>query len=98
VNHRHTTYGDQHPNVAPTGTDNNPMENSAMTTDVRFNEAELTQLHLLLARDVESSRVELHHTAGFPYRDALKERMERGRELLKKMEQALPALQLADAG
>jgi hypothetical protein len=68
-----------------------------MPTELRFTDAELAQLHLLLAQDIEDSRVELHHTAGLPYRDYLKQHLEQGRALLKKMEDALPALRLTHA-
>jgi hypothetical protein len=63
-----------------------------MSAELRFSDDELAQLHLLLSQDLESSRVELHHTAGLPYRDYVKRRLEQGRALLKKMDDAVPAL------
>jgi hypothetical protein len=68
------------------------MEKSDMSTELRFSDDELAQLHLLLSQDIESSRVELHHTAGLPYRDFVKRRIEQGRALLKKLDDAVPAL------
>ena len=70
------------------------MENSAVPNELRLADVELAQLHLLLAQDMENTRVELHHTAGLPYRDYLKQHLEQGRALLKKMEDALPALHM----
>jgi hypothetical protein len=66
-----------------------------MSTELRFSDDELAQLHLLLSQDLESSRVELHHTAGLPYRDYIKQRLEQGRALLKKMDDAVPSLKTA---
>lgn len=43
-----------------------------MLIEPRFTQDELAQLHLLLSRELESSRIELHHTAGLPYREYLK--------------------------
>jgi hypothetical protein len=63
-----------------------------MTTDLQFTDEELAQLHLLVSQDTESSRVELHHTTGIPYREYIKHRMEQGAALLKKMNSALPRL------
>jgi hypothetical protein len=63
-----------------------------MSTELRFSDDELAQLHLLLSQDVESSRVELHHTAGLPYRDYVKRRLERGRALLEKLDSAVSSL------
>ena len=63
-----------------------------MSTDLHFTDDELAQLHLLVSQDTESSRVELHHTSGAPYRDYIKQRIERGTALLKKMNEALPNL------
>jgi hypothetical protein len=63
-----------------------------MLTEPQFTVDELAQLHLLVSQDFESSRVELHHTAGWSYRD-LKRRMAQEMALLEKMEQALPVLQ-----
>lgn len=68
-----------------------------MANKLEFTEGELTLLHLLLSRDMESSRVELHHTAGLPYRDYIKQRMEQGEALLEKMDAALPMLRSARA-
>lgn len=59
---------------------------------------ELALLHLLLVQDLESSRVELHYTAGLPYWEYIKRRMEQGQALLKKMNGALPMLRTAVAG
>ncbi|MGE5610907.1 MAG: hypothetical protein ACM359_16775 [Bacillota bacterium] len=66
-----------------------------MPTQPQFTDDELALLHLLLVRDLESSRAELHHTAGLPYREYIKQRMEQGQALLKKMDSALPTLQTA---
>jgi hypothetical protein len=63
-----------------------------MSTELQFSDEELAQLHLLLSQDVESSRVELHHTAGLPYRDYVKQRLEQGKTLLNKMDDAVPSL------
>ena len=67
-----------------------------MPTEPCFTDPELGQLHLLLAQDMEDSRIELHHTSGLPYRDYLKQHLEQGRALLKKMEEARPALCIAN--
>ena len=40
-----------------------------MANEIHFSDDELIQFHLLLSRELESSRVELHHTAGRPYRE-----------------------------
>lgn len=69
-----------------------------MRTEPQFTDDELALLHLLLVRDLESSRAELHHTAGLPYREYIKQRMEQRQALLKKMDDALPMLQTASAG
>ena len=63
-----------------------------MPTELQFTDDELAQLHLLVSQDLESSRIELHHTAGQPYREYLKQRMAQQTALLKKMEEALPVL------
>jgi hypothetical protein len=63
-----------------------------MTTELQFTPDELAHLHLLLSQDTESSRVELHHTSGAPYRDFIKRRVERGEALLMKMNGARPEL------
>ncbi len=63
-----------------------------MATEPQFTHDELAQLHLLLSQDLESSRIELHHTAGHPYREYLKQRMAQQTALLKKMEDILPVL------
>ena len=76
------------------GRDTHFMENSVMPTELRFADVEVAQLHLLLAQDMENTRIELHHTAGLPYRDYLKGHLEQGRALLKKMEDSLPALRM----
>jgi hypothetical protein len=68
-----------------------------MPTELRFTDDELAHLHLLVAQDAEKSRVELHHTSGIPYREYIKQRMAQGSALLKKMNDALPMLALADA-
>jgi hypothetical protein len=67
------------------------METS-MANRPEFNDDELALLHLLLTQDVESSRAELHHTAGRPYREYIQQRIERGRALLRKMDAVLPPL------
>ena len=64
-----------------------------MPNEIRFSEKERTQLHLLLSQDLESSRVELHHTAGQPYREYVKQRMQQTQALLKKLDQSLPVLE-----
>lgn len=69
-----------------------------MSDKLEFTNDELALLHLLLSQDLESSRVELHHTAGLPYREYIKRRMEQGQVLLEKMDVALPTLQTANAG
>ena len=63
-----------------------------MTTALQFTNDELAQLHLLVSQATESSRVELHHTSGAPYREYVQGRVERGNALLKKMNDALPLL------
>jgi hypothetical protein len=63
-----------------------------MATEIQFTDDEIAQLHLLVSQDTESSRVELHHTSGTQYRDYVKKRFERGAALLKKMDDARPAL------
>ena len=68
-----------------------------MMKALEFSNDELVQLHLLVAQDLEGSRVELHHTAGLPYRDYIKKRMEQGQSLLAKMDAALPALRISPA-
>lgn len=65
-----------------------------MTTQIEFTQEELSQIHLLISQDTESSRVELHHTSGLPYRDFIKQRVERGTALLKKMDAANPTLRM----
>ncbi len=69
-----------------------------MPTELQFTNDELAQLHLLVSRDLESSRIELHHTAGQPYREYLKLRMSQQTALLKKMEEALPVLRTGGEG
>ena len=59
-----------------------------MANQVQFSDDELAQLHLLLSQELESSRVELHHTAGFPYREYIKARMDQEEALLKKLDAA----------
>jgi hypothetical protein len=68
------------------------MEITAVATDQRLTDDDLSQLHLLLTQDMESSRVELHHTAGYPYREHIKQRLEQGQALLRKLEMAVPRL------
>ena len=67
-----------------------------MPIDPQFTDDELAQLHLLVAQDTERSRVELHHTSGIPYREYIKQRLAQGNALLKKMNDALPMLALAE--
>jgi hypothetical protein len=69
-----------------------------MATDIKFSNDELIQLHLLLSRELESSRVELHHTAGRPYREYIKQRMAQQEALLKKLDSALPTAQVPASG
>ena len=63
-----------------------------MTATLQFTNDELAQLHLLVSQDTESSRVELHHTSGTPYREYVQKRVERGDALLKRMNDAYPLL------
>jgi hypothetical protein len=74
------------------------METATVSTELQFTDDELAQLHLLLAQDMEITRIELHHTAGLPYREYLKQHLEQGGALLKKMEDAHPTLHMASAG
>jgi hypothetical protein len=67
-----------------------PRKNSIMPTNLQFTRDELAQLHLLVSQDIESHRIELHHTCGIPYRDCLKQRLAQGAALLRKMNDALP--------
>ena len=53
-----------------------------MSNKLEFTDDELALLHLLLSQDLESSRVELHHTVGIPYREYIKRRMEQGHACL----------------
>ena len=69
-----------------------------MATEIQFSDDELIQLHLLLSRELESGRVELHHTAGRPYREYIKQRMQLQEALLKKLDDALPMAHLRAAG
>jgi hypothetical protein len=62
-----------------------------MPTELHFTKDELAQLHLLVSLDAESSRIELHHTFGIPYREYVRGRLARGDALLKKMNDAHPA-------
>jgi len=68
-----------------------------MSIEIRFTDDELAQLHLLLSQELESSRVELHHTAGLPYRDYIKQRVSKEEALMEKLETAMPSLQAAGA-
>jgi hypothetical protein len=68
------------------------VEHHAMTNDLRLTDLELTRLHSLLAGDIESTRVELHHTDDRAYKDQLKRRSEQDKALLAKMESAAPTL------
>lgn len=74
----------------------NTMEHNAMTNDLRLTDLELTRLHSLLAGDIESTRVELHHTDDRAYKDQLKRRSEQDKALLVKMESAAPELKAID--
>ena len=67
-------------------------EHNVMTNDLRLTDLELTRLHSLLAGDIESTRVELHHTDDRAYKDQLKRRSEQDKVLLAKMEFASPDL------
>ena len=67
-----------------------------MALEIQFSDDELTQLHLLLSRDLESSRVELHHTAARAYRDYVKQRIEKEEALLKRLDEALLKAQPRD--
>lgn len=68
-------------------------EKPTMPTVIPFSDAELTQLQLILSQELESSRVELHHTAGRPYREYIKQRIEQEEAMLKKLDDALPMRQ-----
>jgi len=61
-----------------------------MCTEFPFTADELALVQLLVRQDVESSRAELHHTDGFPYREHIKQRIERSSALLKKLDENLP--------
>ncbi len=63
-----------------------------MPNTLAFTDDEMAQLHLLVSRELESSRVELHHTAGRPYREYLKQRIAQEKSLIRKLEEALPLL------
>jgi len=63
-----------------------------MTTELQFTQDELARIHLLVSQDTESSRVELHHTSGAPYREYVKQRVAKGEALLYKMNVAYPSL------
>ena len=64
-----------------------------MPIEIKFSTEELVQLQLLLSQELESSRVELHHTAARPYREYVRRRMELQEALLKKLDEALPSIQ-----
>jgi hypothetical protein len=64
-----------------------------MAHDIQFSDDELAQLHLILSQKLESSRLELHHTAGREYRAYVKQRMEQEEALLKKLDRRLRAEQ-----
>jgi len=68
------------------------MEIPMMPSQLELTDEDLALLHLLLVQDLESSRVELHHTAGQPYREYIKRRIEQGQALLKKMDRVVPTL------
>jgi hypothetical protein len=74
-----------------------PLVLPTMLNKPEFTDDELALLHLLLSQDMESSRVELHHTAGLPYREYIKRRMEQGQALLEKMDSVLPIQRAAGA-
>ena len=61
-----------------------------MPTDLQFTPAELAQLHLLVAQDNESHRVELHHGSEIPSQEYVTQRLAQGTALLKRMDSALP--------
>ena len=63
-----------------------------MATEMKFSEDELAQVHLLVAQELESSRVELRHTLEPSYQDYIKQRIEQLRTMLKKMDDAYPKL------
>lgn len=62
-----------------------------MTIELHVTDTELAQLQLLVLQELESSRVELHHTTARPYREYVKQRMDNEISLLKKMEAAHPS-------
>ena len=74
------------------------MEKPAMSTEIHFTDDELARLHLLLSQELESSRVELHHTAGRPYREYIRGRMDQEEALLKKLDEASATAQPVAAG
>jgi hypothetical protein len=80
----------QRAEVVQAGENHLRKEARTMASDINCSDDELIQLHLLLSRELESSRVELHHTAGRPYRDYIKQRMAQQEALLKKLGSALP--------
>jgi len=63
-----------------------------MPQNLQFTDDELAQLHLLVAQELESSHIELHHTAGVDYRNYIKARLTRCQALLKKIDDAIPGL------
>jgi hypothetical protein len=73
------------------------METPDMSNELKLTDDELAQLHLLLSQEVHSSRVELHHTAGLPYREYIKGRLQQDEALLQKLEEALPSLRTVNA-
>ena len=67
-----------------------------MVANIQFTDDELALLHLLVVQDAEKNRVELNHTSGIPYREYIMQRLEQGRALLKKMDDALPIRAVAN--
>jgi hypothetical protein len=74
------------------------LKKATASSEIRFSGDELAHLHLLLSQELESSRLELHHTAGLPYREYIKRRMEQEEALLKKLDAAVPIAQAGAAG
>ncbi len=69
-----------------------------MATEIQFSDDELIQLHLLLSRALESSRVELNHTAARAYREYIVQCLKQEEGLLKKLGDALPMAQVHPSG
>jgi hypothetical protein len=60
-----------------------------MNRKLELTDEELEVLDLGLKQTLGNTRVELHHTRGFPYKDHVKERMRLLEQTLAKIEAAL---------